>query len=703
MALSTASLVQQATGTTTSGTTHTVTLPGGTTAGNTIVVAGAANNFVDFTAPAGWVMDVRQTNGSVVSRLVNVGAGVTSWTFTTSSAAVSAWYVAEVFGLDDDPLDAVATPSGTLASGGTLSATTPQTVGRSSMSFAFFSTALSASDTHSWAGWTNGFAEQTDIGGAGLQGMAVAVSFASDVAPYSTTATLTSTAVSTSVAAILISYREAGTPIVSPLTFMAGFDWGTNGGTGLSLTSGTLGLFGYSLGPLGTWNTNWTIATTSARNSVYGLRVVQSGVAACVRLGVPSGFFTSYTTTAGFNVRMISATGVVVVAEMVSGASRMGQLVYDASATKFGMRCGTTGTIQYQSGTTALNTWVWVDMRVRNGSTTWTADWRIETAANTYTDQTQATLSGQVAVTNSFTALGSNTVQTMTADFDDVVISQYSKPYPLGPHELKMLKVDPAGTVTLSGTTSNFQTFASNGTLTAWNATTARNNIDELPPTVSASADGLVQTTIAASDYVEIPMQTYTLGSHEAIAGVRVYASTWGTSAGGVATFGMRGWQGSIETVLKPSEAAFAPGQPTTITATTPIWRVGMWPSSGGWSQAELDAAAIRFGFSTDVAPGISAVYLEVAVARTATRALFGDIASVNVNPNIGGIVSIDVTAPASTVGDTALTYEESGSPTTVSITQGTSANEVINAVFEETTNTIALQLPPEPDPIGEP
>lgn len=698
MTLSASNIIQDAVGNGASSTNHTVTLPGGTTAGNTIIVMGAATGLNPFTAPTGtgWVLDASLTGGTFVSRLTNVGAGVTSWVFSTGSTATTSWYVAEVSGLDDDPLDAQASSLNTLANGGTLTTATPTTVGRSTIAISGYSTDAAATFTHSWSGQTGGFSEVREVSTVSLQGMCASIAFASDTQVYSTTATLATTDPAASCEGMVVTYREKGTPIVAPLFMMGGFEWGTHGGGGNTLTNGTLGLFNHSLAPVGTWGTNYLIQAGSARNSAFGLRVVQSAAAAYVRFGT-SAF--NYVGTIGMNVRVISGSGVVVVAECITGAVRPFQLVYDVTATKFGVRCGTTGTIQYQSGTTALSTWVWIDLRYNASGTTWKTDWRIETAANTYTDQTQATLAGQVPTQAMVLNLGSNTSQTVTIDFDDVVVSQYSKPYPLGPHEIKVLKVDPAGTVTLSGTTGNFQTFTANGTLAAWNATTARNNIDELPPTVSASADGFAQTTIAASDYVEIPMETYTLGVKEVIAGVRMYASLWATSAGGVCTMGIRGWQGVAETVLTAIGTAFNPGQPTAYASTTPVWRVAMWPSAGGWSQAKLNAAAVRFGFATDISPGLSAVYLEVAIAKTKTVPLFGTMATAEVDPNLLGIISIDVTAPAMGTGDSSLVYEEASIPTTVGVPEGTLVTSQIGASFDEDVNAVALTWPFEPDP----
>lgn len=56
-------------------------------------------------------------------------------------------------------------------------------------------------------------------------------------------------------------------------------------------------------------------------------------------------------------------------------------------------------------------------------------------------------------------------------------------------------------------------------------------------------------------------------------------------------------------------------------------------------------------------------------------------------------MATISVSAP--TGADTTLYYEESGTPTTVAVTGGTTHDEVINAPDAPTTNYIALYPPP--------
>lgn len=706
MTLSASNLIQENSfEDTATATSRSVSLPGATTDGNTVLVFIATNDIgTEPVAPSDWFLDLDHGGGGYrVWRLPNVTGGASSWTFTMSSATMIVWYAVEVSGLDSNPLDISAEGTSNPASGGTATAVNAVTTGGvSTMAFAAMQTVETTSGhTYTLSGWTNGFTERVDTGGPTAPGLAVAMATSSTATTYTTTATLTTTLSPTAtVMWLMIAYREAGTAIVSPLYHAAGFEWGHHGGGGTLTGTGGVNMWGINSTPTGTWGTSYLIQTGSARAtpSVYGLRMVASASVAQVPHGTPT--YGTSTVTAGFNTRVVSGSGVVIVAEL-SGSGTVAQLVYDVSATKFGVRAGTTGTIQYQGGTTALNTWVWIDMRVQANCATWTVDWQIETGTNTYTAQTSATLSGQNTNTVSVFRTGSTTSQTMTADFDDLVLSRYPATFPLGPHNVRVLKVDPSATPTISGTTANFNTFASNGTLTAWNATTARNAVDELPATISASADGVVQVTVAASDYIEFPMETYTLGAQEVISSVRMIAPMWCTSGGGAVTAGFRGWDGTTETVLIAIGSTFNPAQPTAYATGAPLWRTRMWALDGGWTQTKLDAAAIRFGFATDIAPGLEALYLEVAVGKTRTIHAFGAIADVDEDPSKLGVVSVTVTAPNLGTGDTTLYYEEATVPTSVNVTAGNTTTEQINAALEGDVNYLAVYPPHEPDEVG--
>jgi hypothetical protein len=692
VALSDANVVQENTGTTASGTSHAVTLPSGTTAGNTLVVViytqGTGAN------PPTGVVSAKAQGVTQVFYKSDLAAAETSWTFTSAGTTPTLWYATELSNIDvTTPVDATAgVTTNAIGNGGTSSTgTTALNAGLSTVAFAVFGVNVAGG---SWSGYTNGFEEVADLNAAAGQTLGVARLFEnSTTRTFQSTATLTASGSSTADAAMVV-FRAADSPIVAPLVHLLGFEWGTHGG--INSHSGSTNMTSSPLtgAPSGTFGTNYLIQAGSARNSSYGLRIVQAGAAAYVRCGNIS---TSYSAV-GFNVRVVSATGTVVVADLnTNGLAAAAQLLYDSSATKFGVRAGSTGTTSWQSGTTALNTWVWIDLRVKTDTTTWHAEWRIETGTDTYTDQTAADLTGQAASTLQATLLlGGNAAQTMTADYDDLVMSTYYVAYPLGPHQIRLLTVDPAGTPAVSGTTTNFSVFTANGTLGAWNATNARNAVDEVPPTISASADGVTQTASAAADYIEFPMATYTLGPTEFVNGVRMLAPLWSGTGAGAGDLAIRGYDGTVETALATA-SQITPGAPTAVSATVPVWRTAMWQSTNGWTQAELDAAALRVGFSGDATPdmGVEAVYLEVAVGKTRTRALFGDFATIEEDPTRLGVVSVTTVAPPG--GDSSLYYETSGSPTTVPVPDTTTVTTQINAPDQPTTNYIAAYWPAEP------
>lgn len=620
MSLLIENFLQENSGTNTTSTTHNVTLPSGTEEGSAvwaILVANAAPTGL----PSGWGSGPTTGTAPTISNFYgvdNVGAE-TSWTFTFAATTPLTWYVFECNNLNpDEPIDVVATnPGQTPSNGGSVtSGTTPTNGGLSSAAIAVFASNQGAGETHSFAGYTNTFTEIADVNpGAGTSGyeMAVARRFRDgSTSIFSTTTTFsTNSGTTETVAAAVFVLRANDSPLVAPLVYFTGFEWGTYGGIG---NTGDNALLANAFAPTGTAGTNYLIQGSSARGGNYGLQITQSAATA----GVGVGTMASKTGAFGLNCRVVSGSGVAIVAwaDVAAGGVDV-VLVYNFSTNKYGLRWGPSGTPSYQPGTTALNTWVWVEVRYTTATTTHHAEWRIETGANTYTDQTSPTdETGTAGAGISRIVLGSPSIsQTLTADYDDVCISEYYTAYPLQPHNVRLLTVDTGGTPTVSGTTTNFNVFTANGTLAAWNATNARNAVDEVPPTVSASADGVVQVTTAASDYMEFPMATYTCSATEVIGGVRLLAPAWGGAGAGTGTLGLRGHDGTAEATLISTATAYDAASPTAVDATTPLWQCAMWPQSAGWTQAKLDAAAVRVGFSSDATPdmGVSAIYLEVA------------------------------------------------------------------------------------------
>jgi len=612
----------------TSAGTFDVTLPAGTTDGNTVLVFVASTSATGVTAPAGFTTDKTMSVGGFFFRKSEVPAGETTWTFTVSSGTtrLHSWYVEENSDIDPvEPLEGSAGPNtaaGTINGGTLTTSTTTQGAAANTVAYGIW---ISNRSDATWSNYTNGFEEVFDTpSGANPADYQITVARKftdASIQTYESTATLATAQGGGPVtfAAILV-YRAKDAAIANPLVGIFGFDWGTHGG--ITAGGSANSLVGAQNAAVGTWGIDYSIGSSFARTTGYGLEINQTGTAAYVPLGTlkPTG---TKGGCFGYDVCVVSGTGVVVVAEGGSATGTVySQLVYDTSATKFGVRAGTTGTIQYAATTTALNTFVWLDYSVKTTSSIFEVRWRLETGTNTYTDQTTATLTGQT--TNTFYNLraGANVAQTMKAHFDNVVMSPYYAAYPLGPHVVKLLKVDPAGTPSVSGTSTNFSVFTANGTLAAWDATNARNAVDEVPPTVSASADGVVQTAVATADYMEFPMETYTCAVDEIIAAVRALAAEWGGTGSGTGTLGMRGYDGTAEAVLIGTISSHDAGSPTVLSTVDPMWMTAMWTPSGAvWTQAKLDAAAVRIGFSNDATPdmGVHAIYLEVAIRKAKT------------------------------------------------------------------------------------
>lgn len=370
---------------------------------------------------------------------------------------------------------------------------------------------------------------------------------------------------------------------------LAGFNLGNGGNRLVDALTGTAG-------------THYQIIAGAARSGAFGLRY-----------NANSGKVGWSTSTIG------SGKTVLVGVEWFRWtASQNGDFVFISTSANIdtaGFFIDGTGTLTaYNGGTqtcaqaTASGTFHRIDFRLDVTVNPIVLDWSVNGIAQTSISRAVA------ATTISAYTHGANSGSSSTdVDADDLLLSVTSADYPLGSHKIPAaLTVDTGGTLTVSGSTVNFNTFAGAApTLTAWNATTARGAIDELPITVGSSQDGFAQVNTAASDYVEVPMTTYTLATGETVTGVRMLAPLWAQSTTANA-LGLRSFNGTTETSL------FS-GDPNADNSSTPAWCCKMLTQADFDTQTELDALAFRVGFSSNagVDVGIHAIYAEVAVKES--------------------------------------------------------------------------------------
>lgn len=623
-------ILWRATGHATSTTSVVVTHPdaGGTTAGSTVIVIIRSSGAAGFSRPTGWAGDgAAALAGLYFFRVDDVAAAETSWTFTRSPVAGnSAWWMAEVVNLSVDSLEVLsAGTNGTNATGTTRSTgTTALNAGSNSLQIAVFgSTKAASGDTHSWDSYTNSFTELDDFNPAGVAGqcIAVAAKVVETQGTFDTTATFTTSTGTPATGAALAIYRGADADINAPLAYCTGFEFGTHAGMGPTANA-AWGQFPSSLGPIGgalpgTWGTHYRVISGAARNGGYGLEVANTASGHPVVL--PE--LAAGTISLSGSVKPVSGSGTPMAVFLdPSGSVTNLCLHYDVTNEKFGLRWGA-GSTEWQTGTTPLGTWATVQIRARMNSSVYHAEWWIDTGTGDGLQASPGDLTGQGASGVIVPSLGSDLSQTATFYYDDWVYTRYYAAFPLGIHRVTLLVPETTG-ATVSGTASNFNRFTSNGTLAAVNGTEGA-LLDEVPPTISASSDGVVQVSVAASDYLNLPMSTYTLADNEIIAGVRFLASLWGGTGSGTGTLGWRGHDGTSETTFIAASASYDADSLTTGSASYPLWYTTMWSGgvNGAWTQTRLNAAAVRMGFSTDATPdmGASAVYLEVAVREVAT------------------------------------------------------------------------------------
>lgn len=679
------------------------TLPSGTAAGNTLILVVGTSSTGLSSAPTGFTADgpTFATVGRIaVYHKSNTSAGETSWALA-NTAQIICWSVLEVEGLDLDTPKDVAVTSASSASAATSvsTGTSPQSTTYDAFVVAVHSAANTTNGTvPSWSGQTGGFSEVTDSGttsGTAAVGLAVSTLTSQQLGTFSSTATSDTTA---NLRATLVVYTAAGAKRAANVTAMAGFEWGTAAG----LATGTAGsvIFDAVGGTP-------AVVTASPHTGSYCLELSASAAAEYAQwtvntLGSSAG--QSYGVARlciSFPSALPGADVDVFDFAVASGTVTTNQILtlrYRTASQKLGLQLrdvtgAVNGTEQLSAGTVAADTWYAIDLRLSSPSTAWTADWQIDGA-----DQAQATVTATATTAVAALSLGWLAATTATVRYDDVVFSRTGGHYPLGDFRIYPLKPDPAGTLTVT-TAANFQTFTANGTMAAWNAAAALAAIDDLPPTIGASADGIAQITAAATDYVEIPMETYdAAGNGAAVRAVRMYAAGWGAGSPAAATLGFRAWNGTVETTL------IAAADPTFTNSTTvPGWAAKMYKPAGGWTQAQLDALAFRVGFSSDATPdiGIHSIMAEVAVRVATTIPLFGDGALQARDPDSAGVQAITATAPAMGTGGATLVYEEGGVPTTVPITEGATVTEPVGAPDEPTVNRITVFWPPEPDPVA--
>jgi hypothetical protein len=694
------------------GTSGTVTLPAPTTAGSLVMIlAGASGNGVTIGATingasggAGSFTGIVGTGGTrdhastVAFVQTNVAAGETSWTLTANQASQVEGTVYELWGVGVAPADKYWAVSGSQAETGLASTITtaqaPPNTGDITENFDAWAIALftaTSADTTvpTLSGYTDGFYEdpdqpqQTRANATWAMSFGVAFRSLQEVGAFTCTASVSPNCYLAS--GMVILYADAGAWVPNYAS-ICGMEFGTATG----LTSGSTAITAPSTAPFDAAVGTPEIVSTFKRSGSWALKLSSSAAAENVtntftgtlgdkslwsvsRALVQRKHFYFDTTLPGSDVELFSV-------ECGSLANGM-TITYRTASQKIGVKIGT-GTEVLSDAVVAVNKWVGVDWRYDMRTTTHIVDWQVDydsldvsVAPVAQTTVTQTGMTAMVAG-NAGTTITSRTgwhaATTATVYYDDFAASWYWGTYPIGDVRIVPLGVDQTGTPTITGTTTNFQTFASNGTGTAWNANTARAAIAEVPPVIGASANGVMQVTAAATNFITVPMETYDCAGAAVPCtprAVRWYVAGWAASTS-VATLNIKNDDGVNQLV---DIGLGAGALDHNFDSSTLVWLCAMhrfWNFPGETSfyqltQSRVDGLFMNVGYSTDATPdvGVHSILAELCVAPAKTYGVVEAAADsgtaylyVRADPVTKSVVSLVATTPPGAQGATILT-----------------------------------------------
>jgi hypothetical protein len=698
------------------GATITPALAGGETteAGNTLIVGftgGTGQQGVPTgTPPSGWTVDVIGTAGATVFRrgpAQGLAAGESSWNFTGGgTAGPVAWIVLELAGLSsvdgllfDGPVDAFDAGGQAVASSGTTLASKPSGLSSTydGLALAFHNSHNNAGTTpDTWDSHTNGF---TEIAESGQAGSSTAVTLSVSALPvqqlgsYSTTATCSRT-------------LTAGGPAMAGTTVLTAA--GARRAANLMLIDGAEhGLItGNTLGPsnakiLETVTGPVSISGAAARSGSHGYLFNTVGAAAACNITRFSS--TTWVTVGvlipfhiGFRFDTLPTVDTDILTMLTLGAANALQVRYIASSGKLDMKAGTGSVVLSDQAVTVDQYFVvhaLLDMRTSTFTVDWAVDYNAELTDTTpAVAQTQATGAGTANSTIGTHRTGWSTSIAAAMHSDDLAIGKEPAHYPFGDLRVLPVKVDPAGTPTISGTATNFGVMTANGSVAAWNAANARNAVDDVPPDLSGTRDAAVALLAHASDYAEFPMDTLDLAALGVyVRGVRFVIPLWAASAT-AATIRLFAYDGTTQYILLSEQ------DPQADNTATPVWVAKtVRPTSGriDWTQAKLDALVFRFG-SNDATPdiGVDMILAEVAVVKAQPEVLFGSpgdpvYVAARRDLDTNGLIGMDITTVGA--GATIIYEVDSVAQTPVVVAADTTVYEPIGAADFLVVNRIDL------------
>jgi len=655
----------------------TVSLGAATTAGNMVVVAvagmslgaGANTDFSmtgfdknGFAPPSSWQTTYIFSKGS--------GAGgETSWTLnvTVNGPQQVEWTAMEVQFADLEVWPWTGFSgiylSDAVGSGAT-SVSTLQTQSSSSGAYDVLGIAVHAASAASGVipditGHTGNWQEQASVSRSNVaRGLRMSVSARNylSLGPLSVTASISPASPATATMVVLVA---AGARLAPVVNVMCGFEFGTATTLTQVGSAGDLAVFDEVAGTP-------EVVSTFARTGSYSLKLSATSAienaswisgtgknlsaSGLINGGFPLCFYFDGSLP-GSDVELFSI-------ESASSSTNSVKVWYRSASQKIGVKVGT-GAEQLSDATVAANKWIGVELLYDPRTTSHTCDWYVDYDSTDATGpvlQTQATNTGMTADVVTRVRLGWTGNTTATVYYDDALVYSTRQAFPMGLVNIRPLRPDPGGTATTSGSSSAFNTFVSNGSMSAFTSAAAISALDEIPPVVGASADGVAQVSTDVGNYCRVPLGTYNLAPNDVARAVRMYSLGWaaGASAGALA---VRGYDGTVVPHSMGGDLVDAGFDSAAYWWLTSTFKDPSSSLSYVVTQARLDALAIEFGASGDANPDVGILF---ALAEVATQPATVYIASesgaghtvyVRQDPLSSAIASVTAVTPSGSGG----------------------------------------------------
>ena len=718
------------------GSSGAATLSTGTTAGSTVLIfvgigtPGGSDYWMrapsGFTVLTNWFpgfINAEKTAPWVYAKR-NVSADETSWTMNenTSKTVQAAWVAMEITGIEANLLNAffVADSGESLtynaAASSIGSGSTPVSSCYDVLAFAVHSARSDTTTVPTWSGQNNGFTEFAESSTVNANNaVSIAVSYKPSLALSSYTCTASLSPTSPAAGTVVGLFAE-GARHAPNMDVIFGAETGTASGLTTGIADHPGGTFHNRSAPVQVSTGSPEISSTFARTGSYSVKLSSSAAAEWVSWTNDGALGKQENYTADTNFPLIGrlcfympslpAGDVEICSAWSGGTASVAKFWYRTASQKIGCVVGdpispSFGTEILSDATVSAGVWIGLDFRYDPRVAIPVCDWQVDYDSLDVTGpvaQTQAAgVTGSIQNVSEF-VIGWKTAATATIYYDDIAACKQWGAYPLGDLRIRLLKPDQAGTATVSGTSTNFKTFTSNGTMATWSSAATLANLDDAPPTIGGSADGLAQVAVATSDYVEIPMENWTAAPDNTIRGARWYLAGWAAS-GNPASIGVKWYDGTTEYFFI---AVGDHGFDDTAT----VWMVGMVRSATtkdyyDIDQTKLNGLAARVGYSDDANPdaGVHCLLLEVAYQPATTYGIYesgdGFTLYVRQDPVTAGVASYLVTTPSGSRGATFTHALDGVDQTPVYVGPNTAYEHSIGASSISTVTSVGLA----PDP----